>query len=308
MINVQVIDKEQHRRFPLWPDCHKLKQFAIEDDSCFARALTSALIFRWWSTMRHYSVALITVVLMGALAQIAHAAEPSYNWTDFYGGLNTGWMWGKANTSTSILAPAQTSFTESPATNGAIGGFQLGYNLPRIANWLVGIETDFQFTGADANGSPHQTSLLPPLLGATLTEQIARSDSLDWFGTVRGRLGYTVWSGVTLYATGGLAYGHIRESTPASFTQTIFTFPLFVATANTAFDSSATKTGWTAGGGIEGLVPNSHVSWKVEYLYINLAAANFNFNSVAFGVPVSNAMSIKFSENIIRVGLSWHLN
>ncbi len=68
------------------------------------------------------------------------------------------------------------------------------------------------------------------------------------------------------------------------------------------------KTGWTVGGGIESVVPNTQVTWKIEYLYLDLGSAGVNFNGLVFGLPISNVTSVRFTDNIIRVGLNWHLN
>ena len=38
------------------------------------------------------------------------------------------------------------------------------------------------------------------------------STELEWFGTLRGRLGITPWQTTLLYVTGGLAYGKINTS------------------------------------------------------------------------------------------------
>src|SRR5262249_707537 len=124
----------------------------------------------------------------------------------------------------------------------------------------------------------------------------------------RGRLGYAFPEAFMLYATAGLAYGRVTESTAASFTRTLITFPPNITTANTAFESSAVRTGWTAGGGIESASPYPRVSWKLEYLYVNLASANFNFAGTQFGLPVTNTTSSALTNHIVRFGLNWRLN
>jgi outer membrane immunogenic protein len=47
--------------------------------------------------------------------------------------------------------------------------------------------------------------------GATGTN-VALDQSLEWFGTVRGRAGLLATPQVLLYGTGGLAYGSIKTS------------------------------------------------------------------------------------------------
>jgi len=48
-----------------------------------------------------------------------------------------------------------------------------------------------------------------------------------------------------------------------------------------ALDSSVTRAGWTIGEGIEGVVPNTHVTWKAEYLYMDLGTENYTFGACA---------------------------
>ena len=48
--------------------------------------------------------------------------------------------------------------------------------------------------------------------GSTAVAAIAASKSLDYLGTVRGRLGYLFTPTLLVYATGGLAYGGVNSS------------------------------------------------------------------------------------------------
>ncbi|MEA2981643.1 MAG: outer rane immunogenic protein [Alphaproteobacteria bacterium] len=234
---------------------------------------------------------------------------PVHRWTGFYVGVNAGWNWTTASTTTQVATSlTNTSFPDSANGNGAIGGVQFGYNWQTISNWIAGIEADFQVSGANATSNSHQLRLNPGLFGAVTTESFAHTHSLDWLGTVRGRLGYAFSKDFMLYATGGLAYGQVTESTPALFMRTLITFPPNITTANTVFEASAVRTGWTAGGGIESAVPNAHVSWKLEYLYVNLASANFSFAGTILGLPVTNTTTSTLADHIVRIGLNWHLN
>ena len=103
----------------------------------------------------------------------------------------------------------------------------------------------------------------------------ATSDKLDWFGTVRGRLGFLATPTFLLYGTGGLAYGRVASATVNSFTATpdIYTG-----------STSTTRAGWTAGAGGEWMfAPNW--SAKAEYLYVDLGTVGYNVacsNGVAF--------------------------
>jgi outer membrane immunogenic protein len=264
------------------------------------------------TAMKKLATVIAAIALIGtpAFAQTPPPAPaPVYNWTGFYVGVNAGWNWTTASTTTLVTTPVtNASFSDSAKANGAIGGVQFGYNWQSMSNWILGIETDFQASGTNATSNTHQVRLNPGLLGAVLTESFSHTDTLDWLGTVRGRVGYVLWQDTILYATGGLAYGRVTESTPATFTQTIIVPPFIPNISNTAFEASAVRTGWTAGGGIEGVAPNTRVSWKLEYLYVNLASANFSFAGTPFGFSVNNTTSSTLSEHIFRVGLNWHLN
>lgn len=239
----------------------------------------------------------------------ARLPAPTYNWTGFYFGANAGWNRTKVSTTTEIVTPlTSTAFLSSANGTGAIGGVQFGHNWQTTSNWIAGIEADFQVTRANAKSGSQQIRLNPGLLGAVITESFSHTDSLNWLGTARGRLGYAFYKDMMLYATGGLAYGRVTESTPALFTRTLITFPPAVTTASAGYEASTVKAGWTAGGGIEAAAPDARVSWKVEYLYVNLASANFSFARTAFGLPASNVTNSAFADHVVRVGLNWRLN
>jgi opacity protein-like surface antigen len=75
--------------------------------------------------------------------------------------------------------------------------------------------------------------------------------------------------------------------------------------ASQSFEAAVTKTGWTVGGGIEGAVPDTHVTWKVEYLYMDLGTANYTFNNPLLGTIL---VSTHFTDNIVRVGLNYQFH
>jgi outer membrane immunogenic protein len=112
------------------------------------------------------------------------------------------------------------------------------------------------------------------------------------------------------YCTGGLAYGRLNESVSASFNLSATPPPIVSSvtlpfSANQAFDASVTKTGWTVGGGIEGIVPNTHVTWKAEYLYMDLGTENYTFSNPVLGTIL---VSTHFTDNIFRVGLNYQFH
>ena len=99
--------------------------------------------------------------------------------------------------------------------SGFTGGGQIGVNWQTNV-WVYGLETDFNYSSLNAKDNVSRP-VAAPLVGIfnhTVNER------LDWFGTFRGRVG---WAGVPSwlwYATGGLAYGHVKSSSAISFTST----------------------------------------------------------------------------------------
>ena len=156
-----------------------------------------------------------------------------YNWTGPYAGLNLGYEWGKV-TSTSI----------EPA--GVAGGGQLGYNW-QTGQFVFGLETDLQASGADDTFAPYKFSN-------------------PWFGTLRGRAGFAV-NNILLYGTVGIGYGELKGE---SF----------------GLEEDKTLFGWTAGAGMEvGFAPNW--SAKVEYLYMDLGSRAFSITGTDNGLQAS---------------------
>jgi outer membrane immunogenic protein len=145
-----------------------------------------------------------------------YLVAPAPAWSGFYVGVNVGGAAGNRG------------------TGGVIGGGQFGYNYQVLPLFVAGLEADIQ--GSSMGARAGSSAFGPPLGGGG-------SQSVDWFGTVRGRLGTTAINPTLLvYGTGGLAYG----------------------------GSSGAGTGWTGGGGVEWAFA-SNWSAKVEYLYVNLS-------------------------------------
>ena len=102
---------------------------------------------------------------------------------------------------------------------GILGGGQVGYNW-QSGNWVTGFEADIQGTGQRGSG----TIFCPAGVCAVLPVTASITEKLDWFGTVRGRLGWTVTPEMMIYATGGLAYGELNDG--GSITDGVTTYRL----------------------------------------------------------------------------------
>jgi outer membrane immunogenic protein len=101
----------------------------------------------------------------------------------------------------------------------------------------------------------------------------------DWFGTVRGRVGYA-FDRIMPYVTGGLAFGNI-DAKPVGFAGT-----------------SSSHAGWTLGAGVEGAIADRWTA-KVEYLYASIG--DTNCNAAACGI----ATNVDLRLNILRGGVNY---
>jgi outer membrane immunogenic protein len=126
---------------------------------------------------------------------------------------------------------------------------------------FYGIEADFQGTGQ--NGG----------ISAGCVEPICAKASydLDWFGTLRGRVGYLVDPRALLYLTGGLACGHLSADFSASGIPAIGT---------ASISDSATKAGWVIGRGLEWAL-NRNWMLRAEYLYVDLGTMRSKLGPVS---------------------------
>ncbi|MBS0530438.1 MAG: porin family protein [Proteobacteria bacterium] len=210
----------------------------------------------------------------------AYSPVAAANWTGFYLGGNVGSGTGRDRSS--LLAAGNPQFNLSP--DGYLGGVQGGYNW-QTANWVYGVEADIQASSQRDNRTCIRNCILPAPF-------ISFDSTLPWFGTVRGRLGYTIGS-TLLYATGGYAYGGVNTKTVSS------------ADPNQSF--SQTKSGWTAGAGLEtpftflGLFGPNWTS-KTEYLYVDLGSTTNTF------VGTGAVLTSQIHEHIFRTGLNYHFN
>ena len=217
---------------------------------------------------------------------------PPLLWQGAYVGANIGggWMNGGNGQVYSWNPTTLANYVYSKGGSGnagVIGGAQVGYNYQVSPMFVVGGEADFQGStlGGGYNGA-YNAVVLDTINGGEVAGYTGAT-KLNWFGTVRGRVGVVPLSPALLvYGTGGFAYGNVSRT-------------------GTYGGTSATQVGWTAGGGVEyAFAP----AWSVkgEYLYTNLSGQNQNtyFNSPAALNNVNNTTSF----NTIRAGVNYHFN
>jgi outer membrane immunogenic protein len=159
--------------------------------------------------------------------------------------------------------------TSDFALSGGFGGGTVGYNW-QTGMYVFGIEADA--AGADISA----TAGIPGLVSA--------EDKLRAIGTVRGRLGIT-YQQILFYGTGGFAWADEKVSASA---------------LGASISDTKTRTGWTAGGGIEVMFA-PHWSVKGEYLYRSFDSENFFNGPIAGGID-----SGKLNIHSGQVGVNYH--
>jgi outer membrane immunogenic protein len=266
-----------------------------------------------------------TLTSVAALAS-AHAADmyrapegggykdaPVYGaaWTGFYVGVNGGYGWS-ANDSklTTVNDGYGGTGSKSFSTSGGFGGGQIGYNWqpassggskdgPASSPFVFGVEADIQGAGidgssalsfVDTNNNPH----------AAVPAASAGKNELEWFGTVRGRIGYA-WGPTLAYFTGGFAFGGVKDA----LTLTDFSNP---GNPTTKVSHNTTDTGYVLGGGVEHLF-SPRWSAKIEYQYIDLGSDKLTAVIPVIHPQGSGAIATLDAEHqyhTVRVGLNYH--
>lgn len=254
-----------------------------------------------------------------------------YGWNGFYLGANAGYWWSQKNTVNTVGTPGFINplfpFGSSSISNalaivgtnrisnneegGFIGGGQVGYNYQARERLVLGLEADID--GLDKSQSSTINRIVPVAnFPENYTATFGIKKSIDWLGTVRGKLGFLFNPSILVYGTGGFAFGGV--SLNEIFTASESLGPLSYPTIVVQNNFNRTRTGWIAGAGIEWMF-GSRWSAKIEYSYYDLGTINSNIvlNQILnLGVtPVlwgsANVHSSRqFIAEAVRIGLNYH--
>jgi high affinity Mn2+ porin len=287
-------------------------------------------------------LSLISIVLLAVLAHDAsneliaadltvirkqrRKAPPSFDWTGLYIGANAGYGFGKSHTD-ALFSDAATGLplfatSASSRFNGVLGGAQTGYNW-KAGPWLLGIELDAQAT----NQRAVKSYLCPvancnqTIVGFDAPVLVRHSLEMDWFGTLRARLGATITPETLAYATGGVAIaGFSHVGTLLGFVTTPVLdaagnpvpgpngIPLVSPSATTAdLLDHTTKLGWAAGVGLEQHL-FGNVTGKIEYLHMEFGR-DFAFTGHPDNAtPVAVTLNSRVKDDVMRVGINYRFD
>jgi outer membrane immunogenic protein len=186
-------------------------------------------------------------------------AEPAYQWSGCYTGVNAGGGASASNFTTTVGAgtflvgsdPAtiNNDGTGSGSGSNFLGGGQAGCNW-QSGTVVAGLEGDFDYYRSNSNFLNNTETL-----AAGTPFGIGQSLKTDYLATIRPRIGIAADRNFG-YITGGVAF------TEAHYTET------YSDGAGSTGTASASKflTGWTAGAGWEYALA-AHWTVRVEYLF-----------------------------------------
>lgn len=224
-------------------------------------------------------------------------------WTGFTVGFNLGALInateGDVKPTGDFKLPANTSAnpqrTDSFDMHGAafITGVQVGYNY-QMKVLVIGAETDFNYCTLDKQHTLTK-NLVTPLTG-TFHDRVTQL--FNWYGTVRGRVGYAVKAvPILIYTTGGFSYGHVKSKTEVDFSH-----------AGDRYEGSSSKwrIGWNLGVGLEWSFVR-HWSMKTEYLYQQLRDTHYrDSNSPPPSFPTFSYRSeLENQAHLVRIGFNY---
>jgi outer membrane immunogenic protein len=204
----------------------------------------------------------------------AVVTAPEASWTGCYGGVDSGYKWGRTHlttptpytltTSAPISQGRVTTGTESLRTDGAVLGGQVGCNYQVTRNLVLGIETSGTADWAkDTTGGIVTTANLGTEVG-TLTTEVERRCQFR----IGPRIGttLTIGSGLAplIYGTGGYEGACYTTKQSGQFISPLITQGRLT---NTNVSSSDFESGWFVGGGVDMptpfLIPSTFV--QIEY-------------------------------------------
>ena len=199
---------------------------------------------------------------------------PVTSWTGCYIGGNIGGAFGHASIS-------GVSGSISRDGSGFAGGGQIGCDYQFSGGWVIGLRDMFDGTSNKRSG----TFATGPLAGSAV------NFNNQWFDTLTGRLGYSFAPTTLVYFQGGGAWAHTSTNVIANGVQT--------------GQTSATRSGWTIGGGVEWMFA-PHWSWFLEGNYMDFGSkSGIAVTPLNPTCAAGCAFTAKASESTVLTGVNY---
>jgi outer membrane immunogenic protein len=186
---------------------------------------------------------------------------PAFSWSGLYIGAFGGYGWGDHDR-TNV-----NDFANSYDSSGGLFGGVIGYNW-QFGSWVLGAEGDIAWAGIKGDDN---------WVGGSKDET-----KFEWLSTIRARVGYALADRWLVYGTGGVAFADIKHTNYDTVTDS----------------ASWTKTGWTAGVGLEYAMVGNW-SARLDYRY-------YDFGSYTRTPGNGNAtFTVDNTLQTVTVGLSY---
>ena len=190
----------------------------------------------------------------------APVVAPVYNWTGFYAGVHAGAVIGQGKVDSTKFSGA-----------GFLGGVHAGYNAQFDGGWVVGLETDLDYSSF----SKKKNVLVGPVGGPLVATRAEFKN--EWQGSTRARFGYA-FDNILPYITGGVAYGNEKVSIAGVGSKT------------------STRVGWTAGAGVEYAIDQNWIV-RGEARYVDLGSKNLTI--------AGTRHKVRFDSTNLTLGVSY---
>jgi outer membrane immunogenic protein len=228
------------------------------------------------------------VALAADMNAPAPALIPAYSWTGCYVGGNIGGAF------TDDAATNRFGATRSHDSSGFVGGGQVGCDYQFAPRWVLGAEGRGAWTSLKGSNAGN---VLYPATGVTVPSQFTVSN--DFLASATARLGYSFVDRWLFYVKGGAAF--TNEMVDDAFTTPGGATTPRVGVIAVDPSSSATRTGWTAGAGVEWAFTRNW-SATLDYDYYD-----FGSNALTLTDPNSTVDVHSFRDTIhaVTVGVNY---
>jgi outer membrane immunogenic protein len=219
---------------------------------------------------------------------------PAFSWSSCYFGLHAGGAFASKDITDpvqlaqdGVLGAGTTTglATTRLSPNGAVIGGQLGCDYQFAPNWVAGIE-------GSASGSTLKGSTTVGLPAGFPGDQALVTSRTDFLPSVTGRLGYAI-DRTLLYGKAGVAWASSKYMVVGSVEGTGF-----------GFEGFDTRTGWTAGAGVEwAFSRNWSVNLEYDYYSFGSGTTFMSDNINGFTGQIDAKQNIQ----VVKAGLNFHM-
>ena len=212
---------------------------------------------------RALSTAAVAAIVAAAFGvSSAHAQETARGpWEGFYFGVTGGYATGDADVEgmlrqdhTDVGSALVSEDGKADLDGGMVGGL-VGFDYNLGNGIVIGGVADMSWMGLSGVADVEPGVILGPT-------DYRVDTSVDWLGTVRGRIGIELGDAL-IYGTGGVALGGVDAN-------------LNVVGDGGIGSDSNTQIGWTAGAGVSFMVTDN-LMLGAEYLYVDLGDQSYDF-------------------------------